>query len=175
MFLTQKVIDTKDLLLGKGLVQEGVQVASRGQVRAERFFHDDAGSFDQIGLAEHGDHGSGRVGRHAQIVQAPGCAAQLLLCVAHGIGQCNGSAALLHVVQANIETVPHIAGHTGQPTKLGAGLLGGGAERHIVEVIEGAGDDPTPSALLLGRARVDRDKRVAEFGRPQREIVGDTR
>jgi hypothetical protein len=70
-----EVVDTEDLVLVEDGVYGVVQFLGALQVGAERLLHDDACPFDQVGLAENGEDGTGRRGRDAQVVQAPHLAA----------------------------------------------------------------------------------------------------
>ena len=67
--LAQEVADAEDLLLGKDLVQLGVQRDRAFQVGSERLFHDDLGVLHQLSLAQQAHGGQGGIRRHAQVVK----------------------------------------------------------------------------------------------------------
>src|SRR4029077_16958196 len=67
----QKMVDPEDLLFLEYLVQARIERHGARQIGAERLFHDDAGSIDEIRFAEGPDRRERRIRRHAQVVEAP--------------------------------------------------------------------------------------------------------
>ena len=56
-------------LSSERLVHLVVELDRAVQVGAERLLHHHPGALDQVGVAQHGDHGERGLGRHAQVVQ----------------------------------------------------------------------------------------------------------
>ena len=78
-FLAQEVIDPEDLILGKDLVQLGIQRDRALEVRAERLFHDDPGPVDEVCFRQQADGRQSGIGWHAQIVHTTSFLAQFAL------------------------------------------------------------------------------------------------
>ena len=77
--LAQEVVDPEDLRLVEDRVHRLVQLAGGLQVGAERLLDDDPGvAGGQARRAEHAHHRGERGGRHGQVEQPPGRAADLL-------------------------------------------------------------------------------------------------
>ena len=97
--LAQEVVDAEDLVLGKDLVQLGVQRDRAFQIGAERLFHDDAGALDEARLRQQAHGRQGGIGRHAEIVYAPALLAQFPLGLGHRRLERVSARADRHVVQ----------------------------------------------------------------------------
>ena len=76
--LTKKMIDAENLILGKGLVQFGVEFDGAGEVRAERLFHNDARALDELGIGKQSHDRERGLGRHAEIMQEVGVSPEFL-------------------------------------------------------------------------------------------------
>ena len=77
-FLAEKMVDAEDLLFGEDLMQLGIQRHGAGEVGAEGLLHDDAALRDEARFGEESHRWQGGGGRHAQIMDAPGVAAELM-------------------------------------------------------------------------------------------------
>ena len=66
--LAEEMVDPEDLLLGKNLVQLGVERHRALEIGAERFFHDDARTLGESRFVEHPHRRQRRARRHAGVV-----------------------------------------------------------------------------------------------------------
>ena len=69
--LAEVVVDAEDRVFGEEPMQHAVQFPGRGQVAAERLFHDHAGILGAAGLRQPFRDGGEHAGRDGQIVQGP--------------------------------------------------------------------------------------------------------
>ena len=139
-FLAQEVVDPVDLILAERFVQRCVERAGGCQVGSERLLHDDPRAWDEVRLGQHVDHDPRGRRRHAQVVQSPRLATQLLLCVGDHCCQPDRALLLRDVAQLAGERSPLNVGDRAAG-ELVARLAGERAERLVVELVERGADD----------------------------------
>ncbi len=133
--LAEEVVDAEDLVLGKDLVQLGVERLGARQVGAERLLHDDASPIDEIGIAQYVHDIKRRLRRHAQVVQSTGLAAELVLVRGRGLGQRLCAVLDVDVRQLGRERPPLLFVERTR-AELAARRLGELPERLVVELVE---------------------------------------